>query len=226
MGLRRKALGALVGSVAGAVALVAGPDAFASQDRLFGSVEYRGDYVTQWGPVLDRLRIDNDVFARCEARPEACPSTHILDWIAEFDALRGQDRLTRIEAVNRLVNTLPYKRDAANYGRPDYWATPLEFLGGAGDCEDFALFKFFALRRLGFGDDELRLVLVRENTPWVTHALLAVYLREGIFILDNRSDAVARHDRVAGYVPLYSANETARWAHYAPALPVGRAKGS
>ncbi len=78
------------------------------------------------------------------------------------------------------------------------------------------MFKFFLLRRLGFANDALRIVFVREGGPWVSHAVLAVYLDDDVYILDNQAEDVLPEERVSGYAPLYSVNETMRWAHYAP----------
>ena len=55
---------------------------------------------------------------------------------------------------NKIARTT-YLEDLANYGLPDYWATPLQFLDRDGDCEDYAIAKFVSLRELGFAADEL-----------------------------------------------------------------------
>ncbi|MFQ5959179.1 MAG: hypothetical protein ACE5LF_07415 [Alphaproteobacteria bacterium] len=47
-----------------------------------------------------------------------------------------------------------------------------------------------ALRRLGFANHELRIVFVREDGPRVSHAVLAVYLDDEVYILDNRVEDV------------------------------------
>ena len=42
--------------------------------------------------------------------------------------------------------------------KKDYWATPIEFMGtGAGDCEDYAIAKYFSLINLGIPEDKLRI---------------------------------------------------------------------
>ncbi|MCH8155148.1 MAG: transglutaminase-like cysteine peptidase, partial [Proteobacteria bacterium] len=81
------------------------------------------------------------------------------------------------------------------------------------DCEDYAIAKYFALREVGFGPDELRIVILRDEIRNISHAVLAVYLVDDIMILDNLSDQIFSHSRYEHYVPQYSMNETARWAH-------------
>ncbi len=62
----------------------------------------------------------------------------------------------QIEKVNDLVNVLPFVRDEP--GR-DRWQSPDETLVRlAGDCEDKAILKMFALEALGFAWENLALV--------------------------------------------------------------------
>jgi Bacterial transglutaminase-like cysteine proteinase BTLCP len=116
-------------------------------------------------------------------------------------------------AANRFSNDWRYKADDQNYGRRDYWATPLEFLRHSGDCEDYAIVKYVSLRQLGFTPEQLRLVVVRDVVRDLAHAVLAVYLDGEVYILDNLTKAVLQQERISQYVPYYSINETTRWAH-------------
>jgi predicted transglutaminase-like cysteine proteinase len=46
----------------------------------------------------------------------------------------------------------------------DYWSTPREFLiSGRGDCEDYAIIKYFTLIKLGFDERKLFLTSVKEK---------------------------------------------------------------
>ena len=83
----------------------------------------------------------------------------------------------------------------------------------SGDCEDYAIAKYFALRALGFDRDALRIVVLKDRIRGIGHAVLAVYLADDILILDNLSDRIFSHLKYKHYVPQYSMNETARWAH-------------
>lgn len=56
----------------------------------------------------------------------------------------------QLNQVNRFFNLVRFMDDIRVWGKEDYWATPVEFLGrNAGDCEDFAIAKYFTLRALG-----------------------------------------------------------------------------
>ena len=45
----------------------------------------------------------------------------------------------------------------------------------SGDCEDYAIAKFFALRQLGFGAEQMRIVILWDEIRGIGHAVLAVY---------------------------------------------------
>lgn len=64
------------------------------------------------------------------------------------------DRFSDMEAVfdvNNYVNKrVRYVADERNYKQKDYWATPLETLKSRkGDCEDYAIAKYYLLKELG-----------------------------------------------------------------------------
>ena len=89
----------------------------------------------------------------------------------------------------------------------------------SGDCEDYSIAKFYALRQLGFSDEELRIVVLKDAIRGVGHAVLAVYTDDDIRILDSLSDMVLTHTVYRHYQPLSSVSEVARWMH---AKPSGR----
>ncbi len=75
------------------------------------------------------------------------------DIIARMGALPAQERLA---AVNDTFNRITYRKDTDTWGRTDYCASPQELLSrGQGDCEDYALAKYFTLRALGYATDQL-----------------------------------------------------------------------
>jgi predicted transglutaminase-like cysteine proteinase len=95
----------------------------------------------------------------------------------------------------------------------DYWATPKEFLMLSGDCEDYSIAKYFALKQLGLDISKMRIVVVKDRIRNVGHAVLAVYMDNTAYILDNLSNLVLPHNKYSHYIPQYSVNEIYRWAH-------------
>lgn len=74
--------------------------------------------------------------------------------------------------------------------KPDYWATPKEFLiCGFGDCEDYAIIKYYSLLKLGFDETKLFVTIVREKYKGASHMVLSYFKteNESPLILDNLS---------------------------------------
>lgn len=98
----------------------------------------------------------------------------------------------RLTAVNNHYNAYRPARDAELWGRQDYWATQREFERvQAGDCEDFAIAKYFRLLEEGIPEDRLRLVIARLWRPRERmielHVVLVVFDSAGAdpLVLDN-----------------------------------------
>jgi predicted transglutaminase-like cysteine proteinase len=212
--LRRLAQAVLVA----AAGMAAAPAAAAPPD-LLGTTESRVDSLDdlpQWRRVLARAEAETGLVHACMVDADQCPSRETRAWAALLGSLVGQAPLAQVHAVHRFVNGWEYRSDADNYGRSDYWATPVEFFRRAGDCEDYVIAKYHSLRLLGLPPDQLRMVVVQDVVRDLPHAVLAVYLGEEVLILDNLSEQVLPQWQVANYVPYYSVNETARWAHTPP----------
>jgi predicted transglutaminase-like cysteine proteinase len=107
---------------------------------------------------------------------------------AEAHAPRMTPKLwSLLNRVNGQVNgSIEQRTDLANYGRDDYWNTPLEEGRQAGDCEDYVLEKERALIAAGVPRGALNIALV--TTRWgESHAVLLVATSEGEYVLDNLS---------------------------------------
>jgi predicted transglutaminase-like cysteine proteinase len=211
---------AVLGGLLGATPAVAAPVAATTAPQLFGTVEFRVDSLAalpQWQYVLRRIARERPIYRACAEAAATCPTRGAIAWQALLKSEVGHPRFEQIQAVNQFLNQWQYKTDEQNYGQRDYWATPLEFLRRSGDCEDYAIAKYVSLRQLGFGADDLRLVVLRDVVRDLPHAVLAVYLDREVYILDNLTTAVLPQEQVSQYVPYYSVNETTRWAHVAPA---------
>jgi predicted transglutaminase-like cysteine proteinase len=206
-------LGGLLGMVPAAAAATAAP-------QLFGTAEFRVESLAalpQWQHVLLQIARERPIYRACAEATETCPTKSAAAWQAMLKSEVGQRPFDQIQVVNQFLNQWQYKTDEQNYGQRDYWATPLEFLRRSGDCEDYAIAKYVSLRQLGFAAEDLRLVVLRDIVRDLPHAVLAVYLKGEVYILDNLTTAVLPQEQLSQYVPYYSINETTRWAHVPPA---------
>lgn len=122
------------------------------------------------------------------------------------DQVAGLSDREMLDRVNRTVNgAMTYKSDAAVWGVGDYWATPAEMARkGAGDCEDFAIAKYWALRSLGVPDDKLQLVLLQDTRRQLFHAVLIAHTTSGAYVLDNVSNRLEADTAYAQYQPIMS----------------------
>ena len=188
---------------------------------LFGTAELRAEShaaLPKWQDVLAKIENERQTYQRCEEDPAACPTKAVMAWQALLKGLKGAGEREQVKKINRFVNQWHYRPDDQNFGKSDYWASPLEFMKRSGDCEDYAIAKYVSLRNIGFPAERLRLVVVNDTLKQLAHAVLAVYLDDSVVILDNLTNAVLPHDRIFQYEPYYSVNENARWAH----IPAGR----
>ena len=138
---------------------------------------------------------------------------------------RGASQIDQLKTVNGFINQWRYRTDSYNYKTSDYWASPAEFFSRSGDCEDYAIAKYVTLRQMGFGADQLRLVVVKDLNQNIAHAVLAAYVDGDVYILDNINSKVRSQAEVTEYAPYYSVNEQARWAHAAAPANVASAAG-
>ncbi|NBA93372.1 transglutaminase-like cysteine peptidase [Pseudomonas sp. R5(2019)] len=104
-------------------------------------------------------------------------SHRLQDWhalIADSTTLSDAEKL---QLVNAFFNRhIQYGEDSDVWGQVDYWASPLETLEqGAGDCEDFALAKYFTLRLLGVSEQSLRLVYTTQTSAKQAHMVLGYW---------------------------------------------------
>lgn len=132
---------------------------------------------------------------------------------AFLDTLRGKSRHEQLVAVNAHMNARPYTTDTKNWGEKDYWATPAQFMSRSGDCEDFAIAKFFALKRLGWNANALRLAAVKDLNRGEGHAVLVAFDGAKSWMLDNQIKEVVETNTVRHYEAVYSINENAWWRH-------------
>ncbi|WP_295891957.1 transglutaminase-like cysteine peptidase [uncultured Vibrio sp.] len=131
--------------------------------------------------------------------------------LAIYKGLPEKDQLTE---VNRFFNQLNFVNDIHLWGKKDYWATPLEFLGSnAGDCEDFTIAKYFSLLELGVSDKKLRLVYVKAIELNQFHMVLAYYSTPSAepVILDNINGQIKPASQRRDLLPIYSFNGKNLW---------------
>lgn len=174
---------------------------------LFNSHEFANQGIKKFPKWVDMLgRWQGS--ASCES--DNCTTD---GWQDLLDELKGQDRMTQIKEVNRYFNDERYIIDLKNWGIEDYWATPYQFLKMDGDCEDYAIAKFMALKALGVPAEDMRVLALRDLNLNVGHAVLVVYEGDTPLLLDNQIKTVVPANSVRHYQPIFSLSETGWWLH-------------
>jgi predicted transglutaminase-like cysteine proteinase len=183
--------------------------------RLLGSIEFRSNIQTlpQWLRVLSVSQRQLEQYNGCSGMT-CTPAAR--SWQRVIRLSHKKSPMEKLKTVNAFFNRWPYRLDLEVYGKPDHWASPNEFLKKSGDCEDYSIIKYFALQQLGFEMKDLRIVVVKDRIRNIDHAVLAVYLDDSAYILDNLSNLVLPHGRYRHYIPQYSVNGANRWAHIPP----------
>ena len=144
--------------------------------------------------------------------------TRVEAWDSMIESSKNESLLNKIKNVNDFFNQITYKTDAAHWKQKDYWATPFEFMGtGAGDCEDYAIAKYFSLIKLGIPDDKLRITYViykKANSRFEqAHMVLTYYHKTGAepVILDNINRRLELASKRDDLKPVYSFNASGLW---------------
>lgn len=135
----------------------------------------------------------------------------------EIAEAAASDEVSRLKRINTFFNRrIEYAEDREVWGQPDYWASPLETLNkGAGDCEDYAIGKYFSLIASGVSPAKMRLVYVRAEVGGtvLAHMVLAYYpdpLAEPL-ILDNLITDIRPASRRPDLAPVFSFNAEGLW---------------
>ena len=172
---------------------------------LFASKLSGGGLREKWLGVERKLEDERVQLALCDGDRERCVSPAALRFLAIVDNARAREGRARLGEVNRAINlAIRPMSDMAQYGQVDVWSSPLDtFATGAGDCEDYAIAKFVALRMAGVSPDDLRIVVIRDTIRGEDHAVAMARLDDRWLTLDNRRMAMVWDADARNYQPLF-----------------------
>jgi predicted transglutaminase-like cysteine proteinase len=159
----------------------------------------------KWLGVQRRLDDEMVQLALCEGDRDGCASAAALKFIDIVDAGKTREGRARLGEINRAINlAIRPIDDLAQHGEIDVWSSPLATLArGGGDCEDYAIAKFTALRRAGLSPDDLRIVVLHDTIHGEDHAVAAARLDGRWLMLDNRRMAMILDSDVRNYRPTF-----------------------
>ncbi len=135
-----------------------------------------------------------------------------------------QSALQKVAYVNRFFNQLQWVEDKELWQQDDYWATPDESLTKkAGDCEDFAIAKYFSLLDAGIAVEQLKISYVRIRESQQSHVVLAYYGadKSDPWILDNINPQLLPLSKRQDLQMKYEFNHQGIWLHHLPDKKMG-----
>lgn len=162
----------------------------------------------KWRKVLDTYKDEPG-----ECVPNKYNRCAYQKWAALIEEWRLLSKEKQLEKVNRHMNLFRYILDPINWGVRDYWEIPKEFFARFGDCEDYAIVKYFTLRALGWPAEDMKIVVLQDINLGVAHAILVVDFKGKSLVLDNQIGQIVDAKRIRHYRPIYSVNETGWWRH-------------
>jgi predicted transglutaminase-like cysteine proteinase len=118
--------------------------------------------------------------------------------------------IRKLSHVNAFYNKILPVHDATKYKVDDHWATPKEFLiEGKGDCEDYAIAKYFTLIETGIAKEKLFFGIVQVKGESTYHmVLLYIENKKAMpLVLDNLSFKVVSFDIRRKLIPKVIFNE-------------------
>ena len=140
----------------------------------------------------------------------------LKDWQHTVASAKSLSEEGKLRQINDFFNQhIVFDDDINIWQQSDYWATPLETIGkGRGDCEDFAIAKYYSLRMAGIPVNKMRLIYVKATLKVPTgvvqqaHMVLAYYANPGADpqLLDNLDTTIRPASRRLDLQPVFSFN--------------------
>lgn len=167
--------------------------------------------------TLAQIDISAELLARIEKKYGISGRGRVEEWqqLLESQAVMALPEKDRLKKVNDFFNQrINFVDDIGLWHVNDYWATPVEFLAqGAGDCEDYAIAKYFTLKALGVPEDKIRITYVKALEYNQAHMVLTYFEtpRSVPVVLDNINTQIKPANQRNDLLPVYSFNGSGLW---------------
>lgn len=157
----------------------------------------------------DTPYVDKKILKKIDKKYKIYAKKRFLALQETLDSVKNRSEMEKLEAVNNFFNDVRYASDMKIYGKKDYWATPWEFLAkDRGDCEDFVISKYFALKYLGIDYKKLFFTYVRSTRFKEPHMVLTYFKtpKSEPLILDNYNRKIFPASQREDLTPIYNFN--------------------
>ena len=181
---------------------------------VFG-VRQSNDYSANVPTVTVKLNFDETTLNQIENHYGTLIRQRFADWQRLMTNADNLSETEKLQQVNDFFNrNLSFADDATLWRKKDYWATPAEFIcRGAGDCEDFAIAKYFTLLEMGVSDSKLRITYVKALQLNQAHMVLTYFATPQSIplVLDNLTMIISPANERDDLQPVYSFNGSGLW---------------
>jgi len=133
------------------------------------------------------------------------------EWRNLIEQSRRSNEMNALKQVNDFFNQqIKFATDIQVWKKNDYWASPMQTLAmRRGDCEDFAIAKYFSLITANVPEQKLRLMYVQamiSDQIQQAHMVLAYYPTSDAepLILDNLNTEIMLASTRKDLKPIYS----------------------
>ena len=128
-------------------------------------------------------------------------------------AARRAPQIEQLRLVNASLNArIRYRHDIQPSG--DHWSTAGETLSqSAGDCEDYVIAKFQALKAVGVPERDLFMTIGHDGFAGAVHAVLIVRAGGQFLVLDNRTNQLIPDRQYRGFYPMITFGARSSWLH-------------
>lgn len=163
----------------------------------------------------ENFSLDRELLQKVEKKYGKEAHNRLITWEGLIRKDRDTSDRDKLEKVNHFFNSkIRFASDMDTWGAQDYWATPVEFLSkGAGDCEDFAIAKYFTLKAMGMTDEKLRITYVKAIQFNIHHMVLTYYSTPEAepLVLDNLVDSINPGSKRTDLMPIFGFNGSGLW---------------
>ena len=153
--------------------------------------------------------VNQDIVSNADKKYGNFAKNRLIDMEQRLDELKDKSTIIKLNSVNTYFNQFRYKTDMDNYHLEDYWATPWEFVArDAGDCEDYVIAKYFALRYLGIPAKQMYFTYVKSTMFKEAHMVLTYFETPSSepLVLDNNNRLVLPASKRTDLIPIYNFN--------------------
>lgn len=159
--------------------------------------------------------LDKGVLQKAENKYGKEAHSRLIAWEELIRQDRSSNDLDKLKKANHFFNSrIRFANDYDVWGVQDYWATPIEFIcKGAGDCEDFAIAKYFTLKAMGLPDEKLKITYVKALQYNIHHMVLTYYSAPEAepLVLDNLVDSINPASKRTDLAPIFGFNGSGLW---------------